>query len=440
MGSKATGIYYGWVVVAVSFVTMAVAVNARTGYSLLLPHIARDFGWNTATTSGAFSLGFIASSAFVPVLGSMMDRYGPRIAIPIGAVMVAAGYAGAVVIQSPLGLYLALGLLAVMGSMAMSYIGHSMFLPNWFVRRRGLAVGIAFSGVGVGAITLLPLLQWAIDTHGWRLACLGTAVLTVAVIIPLNMLFQRKRPEDMGLHPDGASAPTGTDSASAAENVVDREWVSVEWTLPLALRTARFWWIASAYFFGLFVWYAIQIHQTNYLLRMGVDPVMAASALGLVAFFGIGGQIALGALSDRVGREIGWTLALGGFGLASITLVMMGNNPAPTLIYAMVALQGLLGYGAASMYGAIPAEVFSGRQFARIFAILSLIGNFGAAAGVLALGAIDDAFGGYRIGWIICAAATAVSIASMWMAAPRKVRLVAGRVRRRRPASTTPSN
>ena len=426
MNAHGSRIYYGWVVVAISFITMAVAVNARTGYSLLLPHISKEFGWNTATTSGPFSLGFVASTAFVPVLGAVMDRYGPRIAIPMGAVMVAAGYAGAVVIGSPVGLYLSLGLLAVMGSMAMSYIGHSMFLPNWFVRRRGLAVGIAFSGVGVGAVTLLPLMQWTIDAHGWRAACLGIALLTLAVILPLNLLFQRKTPEDMGLRPDGRSGAAEADGHGSTDGIVDREWVSRDWTLRRAMKTARFWWIGSAFFCGLFVWYAIQIHQTNFLLREGIDSVTAASALGLVALFGIGGQIALGALSDRFGRETAWTLAQCGFGLAAVLLATVNFGQSSRLIYVMVALQGLLGYGMASIYGAIPAEVFSGRHFAKIFSILSLFGNFGAAAGVLALGIIDDAFGGYRPGWWLCVLASGVSVASIWMAAPRKVRTVGG--------------
>ena len=243
MKTQRGGIYYGWVVVAVAFVTMAVAVNARTGYSLLLPQISSEFGWATATTSGPFSLGFMASTAFVPVLGILMDRHGPRIAIPAGALLVAAGYGSAVVIASPVGLYMALGLLAVMGSMAMSYIGHSMFLPNWFVRRRGLAVGIAFSGVGVGAVTLLPLMQWTIDTHGWRAACLGIAVVTLVVIVPLNFLFQRMRPQEMGLKPDG-DGPRRASPGKPKGETQGAPWVPAPvWTLARAMKVPAFWWI-----------------------------------------------------------------------------------------------------------------------------------------------------------------------------------------------------
>ncbi len=424
-------IFYGWVVVGVAFVTMAVAVNARTGYSLLFPAISAEFGWSSATIVGAFALGFLASSLFVPIVGIVMDRHGPRVAIPMGAVLVAAGYLGAIFVASPLGLYMSLGLMAVMGSMAMSYIGHSMFLPNWFIRNRGLAVGIAFSGVGVGAVLLLPALQWAIDSYGWRAGCVAMAALILAVIVPLNVAFQRFSPETMGLRPDGDSEPGTPGARITPSAIVDHAWVETEWTLALALRTTRFWWVGLSYFCGLFVWYAVQVHQTNFLLRAGFEPAEAAAALGLVALFGIGGQIFLGGLSDRFGREVTWTLATSGFVIAAALLILLDGHPDRMLLYAMVAAQGLLGYGLASMYGAIPAELFAGRQFGRIFSVLTLIGNCGAAAGVFSLGVIDDWTGSYQIGWVLCLAAATVSAASIWLAAPRKVRLVAGRAHSR---------
>ncbi len=315
--------------------------------------------------------------------------------------------------------------------MAMSYIGHSMFLPNWFVRNRGLAVGIAFSGVGFGAVVLLPALQWAIDTYGWRTACVGTAAMIVAVVIPLNVLFQRRRPEDMGLRPDGDTDPAQSGGPKPPDPVVDRNWAETDWTLKSAMRTTRFWWISIAYFCGLFVWYGVQIHQTKFLLGIGIDATEAAAALGLVALFGIGGQIMLGSLSDRLGREIAWSIAAMGYGICAVLLFVLEGIPDRALLYTMVAIQGLLGYGLASQYGAIPAEIFSGRQFAKIFSVLSLIGNVGAGVGVLTLGFIDDRFGGYQVGWILCLVASVVSTGCIWMAAPRKVRLVAGRAKAR---------
>ncbi len=427
--------FYGWVIIAIAFVTMAIALSARTGFSVLFPALIDEFGWNRGVTAGAFSLGFVASTAFIPIIGVLMDRFGPSVVIPLGAVLIAAGYLAMPYISTPAGLYLTLGLLVVCGSMAASYIVHSMFLTNWFVRRRGLAIGIAFSGVGVGGIVLLPLMQWLIETSGWRTATTVIALI-VLTLVPLNAVFQRARPQDMGLLPDGDAHPQAGPAGfprpdPAPDPVVDRAWADTEWTLARALRTARFWWIFGAFFCGLFAWYAIQVHQTKFLIEAGFTPTVAATALGLVGVFGIVGQIAIGALSDRVGRELAWSLALTGYIASFALLLMLERTPSTTLMYLMVAVQGGLGYGLASLFGAIPSEVFGGPRFATIFAVLSLGGNLGGGAGPWLLGYVYDLTGRYTVGFWIALALSLASIGCMWMAAPRKVRLVAGQAARR---------
>lgn len=148
--------YYGWVVVAVAFVTMAIGVNVRTAFSLLFPPILDEFGWARGVTAGAFSLGFIAATLYSPFIGMLMDRLGPRYMMPASALVVSAGLVAATAASEPWHLHLTLGVLGVGGSIVLAYIGHGAFLPHWFVQRRGLALGIAFSGVGVGSILLFP--------------------------------------------------------------------------------------------------------------------------------------------------------------------------------------------------------------------------------------------------------------------------------------------
>src|SRR2546425_93790 len=141
-------------------------------------------------------------------------------------------------------------------TMGIGVNARTAFSPNWFVRRRGLAIGIAFSGVGVGAIIILPWLQRLIAGAGWRTACLAMAALVVATLAPLNLLT-RRRPEDVGLLPDGDIAPTDTTRGRHLSNVVDDDWASVDWTLARAMRTGRFWWVVAGFVGGLFAWYAV---------------------------------------------------------------------------------------------------------------------------------------------------------------------------------------
>jgi MFS family permease len=415
-------------VVAVAFVTMGIGVNTRTAFSLLFPPILAEFGWERAATAGAFSVGFLVATAYVPFMGMAMDRFGPRIVIPVGVVICGTGLALATLISRPWHLHVTLGALVGGGSIFLTYIGHSLFLPHWFVRRRGLAIGIAFAGVGVGSIVLFPWLQRMIEAAGWRAACWALALTLVLIVLPLNVVFQRRRPEDLGLTPDGGAV--GAATRRADDNVVDRAWAEVDWTLRRAIRTARFWWLFVGFFCALFAWYMVQVHQTKYLLEVGFDPTRAAFALGLVGLFSIVGQIGLGHLSDRIGREWAWTIGGLGFVGCYLALLLLPAHPTAPMLYAMVVSQGLVGYGLASVFGAIPAEIFQGRHFGTIFGTLNLGGNAGAACGPWVAGAIYDRTGSYTTAFWIAIVATLVSMAAIWLASPGRVRAVAGRVRR----------
>jgi len=232
----------------------------------------------------------------------------------------------------------------------------------------------------------------------------------------------------MGLHPDGDSQTVAAAAARSAANVVDPAWVAIDWTLSRALRTARFWWIACAFFCGGFAWYAVQVHQTKYLTEIGFGSDYAAWALGAIALVAIPGQIALGHLSDRIGREWAWTVGCAGFVICYLALIALKNSPSPALLYLMVGAQGLLGYGVTSVMGAIVVEIFQGRRYATIFGTVMVALMAGSALGPWLTGVLHDASGSYALAFWISAGLSLVSIVAVWLAAPRKVRMVAGRV------------
>jgi MFS family permease len=420
-------IFYGWIIVAVVFVTMGVGVNARTAFSLLFPPILAEFGWERGVTAGAFSFGFLVSAALSPSLGRLMDRRGPRVVIELGVVLIGTGLLLATQVTRPWHLYATLGVMVGGGSVCLCYTGQSLFLPDWFVRRRGLAMSLAFSGVGVGSMIILPWSQALIGRSGWRAACWALGLLVLLLLVPLNLLL-RRRPQDLGLEPDGDRAAAGT-AAARPSNVVDAAWAAVDWTLARASRTARFWWIASGYFLGLFAWYAVQVHQTKYLIEIGFTPGDAAWALGFVSLAGIPGQIALGWLSDRIGREWVWTVGALGFAICYATLLLLAASPTMPLLYVMVIAQGMLGYGLTSVVGAIPAEIFQGRHYGSIFGTLMLSSIAGGAVGPWLTGVLYDRTGSYTLPFWIAIGCCVVSAVTIWLAAPRKVRAVSGRLR-----------
>jgi MFS family permease len=418
--------FYGWVIVAVAFVTVAMGVTARTSFSLLFPPIVDEFGWDRGLAAGAFSFGFFVSALITPVIGRVMDTSGPRTVILAGVLLTAAGLIGATWMREPWHLYLTLGLFAGAGVNCMGFTAQSQYLPNWFVRRRAFAIAVAFSGAGIGAILILPLLQVIIARDGWRASCWSLGVATLLILLPLNLLVF-KRPQDLGLAPDGDGS--GGRPAPRRSYVVDAAWAAIDWTPSRALATARFWWVIVGYFAAGFAWYAVQVHQTKYLIEVGFSATEAAWALGLVAMVAVPAQIALGALSDRVGREIVWTISCAGFAVCYGALLALEAGRSEPLLYLMVLSQGLLGYALTGIMGPIVAELFEGRHYGTIlgFASGSLI--VGGAAGPLVAGLVHDLTGSYRIAFLIAIALCFVSSVAIWLAAPRRVRMVPGRMR-----------
>ena len=417
--------FYGWIIVAVTFVTMAIGVNARTAFSLFFPPIIDEFGWERGVTAGAFSFGFLVSGAVSPLIGRMMDRFGPRAVMELGVALMAGGLLLAPLTTQPWHLYLTIGVMVGAGSVCLGYTGQSLFLPNWFIRRRGLATGIAFAGVGIGSVILLPWVQRMIEQAGWRTACWTLGLLILVVLVPINLLL-RKRPQDIGLEPDGDAAP-GV-SVRIVSNVMDPAWTEIDWTLARAVRTARFWWLALGFFCGLYVWYAVQVHQTKYLIEIGFSPSVAAWALGLVSLLGIPSQIVLGHLSDRIGREWAWSASGLGFAICFLALIALGHSPSLILVYVMVAAQGLLGYGVTPIMGAVVLEIFQGRHYGSIFGTIMLTSLGGAAAGPWVTGVLHDLYGSYTVAFVIGIGVSLVGAATIWLASPGKVRAVAGRL------------
>jgi MFS family permease len=419
--------YYGWLIIGIAFVTMAIGVTARTAFSLLLPPLIDEFKWDRGVAAGAFSFGFLASAILSPVVGRVIDTRGPRSVLITGVVLLTSGSFLAPYLTEPWQLYATLGLLVGGGANMMTYTAHSQFLPNWFVRRRALAISIAFAGAGVGGIVILPWLQTVILADGWRAACRAMGLLVLLVVLPIS-LFVYKRPQDIGLLPDGAAATPASDGKKHAANVVDPAWASIEWTLARALRTMRFWCIVVGYFCALIAWYAVQVHQTKYLTEIGYTPVVAAWALGAVSVIGIPGQIILGAWSDRLGREWIWTAGCAGFVACYGLLIAMEHAPSMALLYVMIFVQGFFGYALTSVLGPIVAEIFEGPHYGAIFGAISVALLSGGAAGPWLAGLVHDATGSYRPAFMLNIGCCILSAAAIWLAAPRHVRRVPGQM------------
>jgi MFS family permease len=416
-------VFYGWIVVAVGFVTLGIAFGVWYSFSVFFLEIIKEFGWSRAASSGIFSV-FIISQAFTGLLaGHLQDRFGPRIVIPSGSVVLAACLAATSQATALWHFYVAYGVFAGASMSLLGFASHSAFIPNWFERRRGLALGIAMSGIGFGMLFLIPLVEKMINAYGWRNSYLMLAILVLFIVGPLNILFSRRRPGDLGLMPDGDQAEgRGLDSRPrTVMKVVDSDWAARDWTLKRAVRTGRFWLLATAFFFAAFVYQGTLLHSISAMVDAGMERESAAYYLGILGIFGSGGKVIFGYLCDRMGREPVNTLsnliAAGGI------FCLMHLGTAPVFMALTFAVLFGLGYGAAApLFPSVSADIFLGKSFGLIFAMICIGAGTGGAIGPFLSGWLRDVSGDYDLSFAIALVSLGLSCLFIWLAGPRKVR------------------
>jgi len=412
--------YYGWVVVAVSFLTLFMALGIRYSYGVFFVAIVREYGWSRGATAGAFSMAMISHALFAPVTGTLIDRYGPRRLFPLGAIFLTLGLVAASRISSLWHLYLFFGVIIASGINTLSYSPHMSIIPKWFVRKRGLASGLVLSGIGMGTMTLAPLCESVIESMGWRAAFLVLAALVLFLILPLTALFHRRSPQDVGQCPEDFEGPEPSRSRCVAEESISSVKTPKLWTLDDALRTGAFWHTTAVVFCnGVFI-NMLLVHQVAHVVDAGFSTMLAASALGLVGLIGSAGGIFGGLLSDRIGRERAYTLGSTVAVVGILLLLLLGKSGGPWMLYGFVMLYGA-GYGSMlPVTASTTGDLFPGNSLGRILAIQSIGFGLGGALGPYLGGYFHDLTGSYVAPFIIAMVSVAVGVYGIWMAAPRR--------------------
>ncbi|MBU3914585.1 MFS transporter [bacterium] len=415
--------FYGWVIVALGFLTLAFTFGIWYSFSVFFLAIIEDFGWSRAATSSIFSL-FILNHAVMGILaGYLQDRFGPRIVIPVGALILSVSLLITSRSTALWHFYIAYGLAASTGVSFMGFISFSAFLPNWFERKRGLAVGITMAGIGFGMLILVPILERVITLAGWRMAYVYAAGAVLFFIGPVNFVFARQRPSDLNLLPDGDTTASDQPAIKRAREVkiINTEWVSTEWTIPKALGTKRFWFILSAFFFISFAYQSTLLHSVSAMVDGGLSRTTGALIFGILGIAGSGGKIMLGYLSDVFGRE---RVSTAGGIMASLGIICLLYVASSNLFLSLLfALLFGIGYGsAAPLLPSISADIFSGPSFGVIFALIGIGGGMGGSTGSFISGLIRDMTGSYTLSLLIAICSITISCLMIWLASPRKIR------------------
>ncbi len=394
--------FYGWVVVGAAFAVLLMAYGAQFAFGIFFSALLEEFGWSRAALSGAFSLYALTYGAFAMVSGRLTDLWGPRAVIAVGGVFLGAGWIAMSRTSALWHPYLFYGIVAALG-MSTAYVPCGATVARWFVRRRGLAAGLASAGGSLGAFALPPLAQLLVTRAGWRWAYV---IFGLALVVALNLLapLMKRDPESLGLGPDGDAPVAGAGRPPTRDMSVRQ-----------AMGTRAFWVL-----FALFgaTWIPVFIplvHLVPLARGLGVDPLLAAtlvSALGLAA---VAGRLILGGASDRFGRRaalaVGLVLQIGAF----LALVFASRLPG---LYAASLAFGF-SYGAISaLFPAVVADFFGREQAGSLVGILFAMAGSMAAWGPLAAGFIYDRTGGYGLAWWLAAGLNVVALALLAAARP----------------------
>jgi MFS family permease len=321
------------------------------------------------------------------VLGRVVDRYGPRPLQLFGVAALGAGFAVLANTHSLPEYYAAMALPVALGSAALGPVSSNTAVARWFVRRRGLALGISTAGLSMGGVIFVPLTQLLIDRFGWRTTFVALAAIVVVSGAPPIFLWMRRSPESMGLLPDGEPVHATPGDIRVVERELERSVSPHD-----AVRSRSFWLIAFA--FGLTVsgLSAILLHQIPYLIDQGVNPHVASWVLGGTAAVGVVGKLGFGGLIDRFESR---RVILFCFALQALGIVLLYFVASPIGLALYVLLYGYAMGGNATLQATVIGECFGRVHYGQIAGRMSPIIVTLQALGVPLVGWIHDRAGGY---------------------------------------------
>jgi MFS family permease len=397
---------YGLVVVAVSATVSLLAWSVRSTFAAFYVALLDEFAWRRGEAALGYSLSWLLLLVFSPLAGWLYDRWGARLLVPAGGLLLGVALALTGRVTTLWQYYLTFGVLGGAG-IACIQIPAAAIVSRWFVHSRGAAMGVISAGASASAIIFYPVNTYLIVVFGWRTALAIFGLLVAVVTIPLAAFLYREPPENVDGPPRVTLDPT--------------LMVADDWTLGRALRSVPFWGVFAMWGFGVVGYQIMMTHQVAHALERGFSAVTLGWVFGVGGACTVAGNVLGGALSDRWGRE--WVFALGSaIGIAGIGCLGGLAGPEDLLLLLGYVVAGV-GFGMRiSLLAAIPADLFSGRHLGVILGAAQGGGGLGGFIGPFLGGWLFDVTGSYQIAFAVAALAIAASAVAAWVAAPRRAR------------------
>lgn len=381
-------IFYGWRMVAsgggLQFLQAGLLHQAFGAYFAVL---TEEFGWSKTALSAAATLQPMEAAVLGPVLGWVVDRFGPQGMIRIGIVTFGLGFMLLSTIDSLAGFYCAF-LVIALGSSLCGFFPINVAIIHWFDKFRARALSTVSLGLALGGVSV-PMVAWAMQTWGWRPAAFGSGALAILIGWPLARVF-RRRPEDVGETIDGLP-PAGKSAALSGEAG------SPEFTARQALRTSAFWLLSFGHGFALLVVYAVSVHAITHMKEdLGYSLAEASFVITLMTVSQVGGVLVGWAIGDRFEKRLIAALCML---MHAAGLLMLTYATGAAMLVAFAVLHG----GAWGLRGpfmqAIRADYFGRRSIGMILGLSAMIIVIGQIGGPIVAGVFADLTGNYRAGF-----------------------------------------
>lgn len=309
------GIHYGWVVAAITFLTMLTMSAALGLPGAMMQPLGREFGWSTGDISSALALRFALFGLMGPFAAVLMERYGLRAVMCVGLALVGSGMALVTLASQLWQLFIVWSLMLGIGTGLTALVLGAVVANRWFVARRGLVVGLLTASAATGQLAFLPVAAWMIEHWGWRSAVAPVFVGAVLIAF-LCLALVRDRPSDLGLRPYGQTPEAA--AAAPAASAAAMTWRTPFTTLREVSGHRTFWVLAGTFFIcGLSTNGLVQTHFISLCGDNGLSAVPAASVLAMMGAFDFVGTILSGWLSDRYDNRklLFWYYGLRGLSL-----------------------------------------------------------------------------------------------------------------------------
>ena len=406
-------IFYGWWICLGGALVMGMSAGINFhGFGNFIIPLSREFGWSRTVVSAIFSVARLESGFIGPVEGWAVDKIGPRKLMLIGIPLMGLGFVSLYWVNGLTTFLIAYVLGVTLGNSLGMHTPVSAAVANWFNKRRGLAFGIMWSGVGIGGV-FVPLLGWAVSEFGWRQAALFTGIFVVVAGLPVAAIV-RHRPEQYGLLPDGVTPTEGDTDKDGKGLKID---FSKDYTARQALRTSSFWFLSLSIAARSLVSGGVGLHLVPYFIGLGSSPVQAATYAGSVGIMSIPGRFGLSYLGDFLNRR--YTMAACLFLMTVSILMLAGAESIKDAVPAMIVYSIAQG-GISVIPQALIADYFGRRAFATITGFRSMIQMSGIIIGPVVSGYMYDKNGTYEAAFIGFAGAAVVSLVLVLMAFPPK--------------------